>query len=245
MNDHSSDPSAGGARERIAAQIRARIAKGQLKVGDRLPSESELSEEFGVARMTIHSALAGLARQGLLTRRPGAGTRVAAPRTDTTLFEVRNIREEIEALGGVHTTRVVQLKAEPATAAVGAELELPKGTTVYHSLLVHLNDGVPAQIEDRYVNPTFAPNYLDEDYTRGTPYDHLMGLATLDEVEHTIEAGLADRSVRRLLDLGDGEPVLHIHRRTWSRGMLATTTRFTYPGRYRITGRFKPGRPLG
>ena len=92
----------GSTRERIAARIRARIAKGQLKVGDRLPSESELAAEFGVARMTIHGALAGLARQGLLVRRPGAGTRVAAPRSETTLLEVRNIREEIEGRGGVH-----------------------------------------------------------------------------------------------------------------------------------------------
>ena len=235
----------GSTRERIAALIRARIAKGQLKVGDRLPSESELAEEFGVARMTIHGALAGLARQGLLVRRPGAGTRVAAPRSETTLLQVRNIREEIEGRGGVHATRVVLLRAEPASAAVAAELELPKGTTVYHSLLVHLQDGVPAQIEDRHVNPAFAPNYLDEDYTRGTPYDHLMGLASLDEVEHTIEAAVADRTVRRLLGLADAEAVLRIHRRTWSRGMVATTTRLTYPGRYRMSGRFRPGWPAG
>ena len=128
----------GSTRERIAAQIRARIAKGQLKVGDRLPSESELAAEFGVARMTIHGALSGLARQGLLVRRPGAGTRVAAPRSETTLFEVSNIREEIEARGGVHATRVVLLRAEPASAAVAAELELPKGTTVYQIGRAHV-----------------------------------------------------------------------------------------------------------
>lgn len=232
----------GHARDRVAAEVRRRIGRGEWSVGDRLPSESVLAAHFGVARMTVHAALAELARQGLLTRKPGAGTRVCAPRPESTLFEVRNVRDEIRARGGQHTTRVIALRARPATHAVAHDLDLPHGATVYHSVLVHCEDGRPLQIEDRHVNPAFAPHYLDADYTQGTPYEHLMGLATLDEVEQAIEAGLADATTCRRLELAPGSAVLTVRRRTWSGGVAATTVRLVHPAeRYRLVGRFKPG----
>lgn len=43
--------------EEIAAQIRTELAEGRLRVGNRLPSERALSEQFGVSRNTLREAL--------------------------------------------------------------------------------------------------------------------------------------------------------------------------------------------
>lgn len=58
--------------EDIAAQIRAELAAGRLKVGSRLPSERALSEQFGVSRNTLREALRSLEHAGLIRLQKGA-----------------------------------------------------------------------------------------------------------------------------------------------------------------------------
>jgi DNA-binding FadR family transcriptional regulator len=59
--------------ETIAASIRRRIATGELQIGDRLPTEDELTESFGIARTTLREALRILEFQGLIHIRRGRG----------------------------------------------------------------------------------------------------------------------------------------------------------------------------
>ncbi|MFI5040584.1 MAG: FadR/GntR family transcriptional regulator [Acidimicrobiales bacterium] len=59
--------------ETVAAGIRRRIATGDLKVGDRLPTEEELTESFGIARTTLREALRILESQGLIEIKRGRG----------------------------------------------------------------------------------------------------------------------------------------------------------------------------
>ena len=61
----------------LARAIREQIAAGTYKMGDRLPSENELSEEFSFSRQTVRQALGILEREGYLVRRRGSGTYVA------------------------------------------------------------------------------------------------------------------------------------------------------------------------
>ena len=58
-----------------------RIASGEWKTGDKLPSETSLMQEFGVSRITIRAAIAELAEDGVLARSQGKGTFVATPKS--------------------------------------------------------------------------------------------------------------------------------------------------------------------
>ncbi len=62
--------------KRVFDHLLANIQSGQLKPGDRLPSEAELGELFDASRITVAKAVLDLQRMGLVTRRPGAGTHV-------------------------------------------------------------------------------------------------------------------------------------------------------------------------
>lgn len=63
--------------ERVYRSVEADIATGRWGPGDRLPSEAELGERFGVSRITVRRAMGDLQRAGLVERRPGSGTYVA------------------------------------------------------------------------------------------------------------------------------------------------------------------------
>ncbi len=146
--------------ERIREFVSAKIDSGAWPEGHRLPSETELAKGFGAARMTVHGALRALAAEGLLIRRPGAGTHVAARKPRATMMEVRNIVDEIRERGHRHEARVELLAAEPADLATATEFEISAGSLVYHSVIVHFENGQPLQIENRYVLPAFAKDYL-------------------------------------------------------------------------------------
>lgn len=236
---------AGSFGERIRQFVQAKIDSGQWPEGHRVPSETELADRFGAARMTVHGALRSLASEGLLVRRPGAGTRVAARTPRATMMEVRNIVDEIGERGHRHEARVESLRSEACDLTIATELGIPTGSSVHHSVIVHFENGRPLQIEDRYVLPAFAQEYLELDFTRTTPYEYLMSQGPLDEVEHVIEALIPDGATRALLAMEAGEPVLLVRRRSWSGGIVVSSARLIHPGsRYSLFGRFQPARPF-
>ena len=119
----------------------------------------------------------------------------------------------------------------------------PPAVVVYRSVIVHHENGRPLQIENRLVLPAFARGYLEQDFTRSTPYEYLMSHGPLDEVEHVIQALMPDRTTRALLELAANEPVLHVRRRTWSGGRVVSSARLVHPGsRYSLFGRFETSR---
>jgi GntR family histidine utilization transcriptional repressor len=229
--------------ERIKQFVVGKIESGAWTEGHRVPSESELAKEFGTARMTVHGALRDLAAEGMLTRRPGAGTHVAARKAQATMMEVRNIQDEIRERGHRHSAQVQLLAAEPCDLEIGTELEVSPGSMVYHSLIVHFEDDCSVQLENRYVTPDFATGYLKQNFARHTPNEYLMSLGPLEEVEHVIQALMPDSVTCALLGIPSTEPVLHMRRRTWSRGAVVSTARLVHPGsRYSLFGRFHVAR---
>ena len=223
----------------IKAALRERIAQGGWQAGVRLPSERELVQTFGCARMTVHRALRELEEEGLIERRQGSGSYVAELHPISNLLQVRDIRDEIRERGHAHSTRVCNVTREKADARTGAAMRLPRGAAVYHVQLVHLESGVPIQLEDRHVNPALAPDLLARDFTQVTPSFVLFEHAPLTEAEQVVEAVLATPEQARLLEVVEGSALLMVSRRTVSQGAVASVARLYHPGaRYRLIGRF-------
>jgi len=227
------------AYQRIKEHVLGMIADGTWREGDRIPSEPELARTFGVARMTVNRAVRELTAEQALTRVRGSGTFVAPPRHESTLVALRSIAAEIRDRGGEHRAEVLALEEVRAAPALAAELGLRAGARVFHSRIVHHEDGRPVQLEERWVVPAVAPGYLAQDFARTTPSEFLVRVAPLARVEYRIEARPAPPETRAALDLAEGEPCLLLHRRTYSGGRAATIAELWHPGhRYRLTGHF-------
>jgi GntR family histidine utilization transcriptional repressor len=105
---------------------------------------------------------------------------------------------------------------------------------------VHLENGVPIQWEDRYVNPEAAPLYLQTDFSRVSPTSHLIEHAPLTEASYTIEACLPTPEEAKALGMRTSEPCLVMVRRTVSGANVASIARQLYPGsRYSFSGKFQ------
>ena len=230
---------------RVKQHIVQRIDDGVWGATERIPSENELIEQLGVSKMTVNRALRELAEEGYLVRVVGVGSFVAESKIQVHPLEVRNIAEEISERGHAHSAQVEHLAEEKAGARLAADLELKPGARVFHSIILHRENNVPIQLEDRYVNSEIAPGYLDCDFTSTTPAEFLMAVAPIQEVEHIVEAQMPGAYVARLLDMQPNEPCLVISRRTWAKGQAASGARLFHPGStYRLGGRFRPDEDL-
>lgn len=214
----------------VKHHIEEQIKKGVWGAGGRVPSENELIESLGVSKMTVNRALRELAEDGTLVRLVGVGSFVAETKIDIHPLEVRNIADEIAERGHTHSASVERLAEERPSARLASDLGLREGSAVFHSTILHLENGEPVQLEDRYVNPEIAPDYLAQDFTTTTPAAYLMAVAPIQEVEHFVEALMPGPQIARMLNMADNEPCLVISRRTWAKGETASGARLYYPG---------------
>ncbi len=129
--------------EQIAEQIEKRILSGELRNGDRLPTERELAEQFRVSRTAVREAMKSLAQKGLIDMRPGRGTIVI----DGTSRAVRNSLELMMQFGLANRSdNLVEVREilEPEIAALAAIRATEEQIEVLRKCValmdVHLND---------------------------------------------------------------------------------------------------------
>jgi GntR family histidine utilization transcriptional repressor len=237
---------AGGATlyQQVKDHIRQLIHDGKWQPGDRIPSEHELVAELGVSRMTVHRALREMAEHGILERFAGVGTFVAQARPQSGLLKITSIAAETRARGHEYRCDLIRVGRESASLEAATALDLHVGDSVFHAVCVHRENGVPIQLEDRYVNPAAAPDFLGQDFSRTGFSDYLVQSVPLDEVEHVVDAVQPAAGEALLLEIRPGDPCLVLTRRTWSSQVAVTFVRCIHPGsRYRLGSRFPVSGP--
>lgn len=232
--------------QQVKDYIARRIQEGVWNAGDKLPSENDFVKQFGVSRMTVNRALRELLDQGRIVRVAGVGSFVAESKPQSTLLHIANLASEIRQRGHDYRCDVIRVKRVRATLEVAAALDLHKGEQVFHSLCVHRENGLPVQLEDRYVNPHQVPQFAEQDFSRQQPSEFLVRNVPFDQIEHVVDAVLPTPEQAALLEMKVGDPCLLLTRRTWWRGAPITLVRCLHPAsRYRLGSRFRAdGHPV-
>jgi GntR family histidine utilization transcriptional repressor len=225
----------------VKRHILDNIGSGKWGTSTRVPSENDIVKSFGVSRMTANRALRELRDEGVLVRIAGVGSFVADRHARAHPLEIRGIADEIRDRGHVHRAEIVSLERIRAASELAEDFGIAPRGELYCSLIVHFENDRPIQLEDRYVLPKLAPDYLNIDFERTTPHDYLVRVAPLQEAEHLLRAEMPDDRTRKLLAMKRDEPCLVVIRRTWTAGQIASIARLYYPGpRYEMSGRFRP-----
>jgi GntR family histidine utilization transcriptional repressor len=227
--------------QQLKEMIIGRIMSGELQPRDRVPSENELVDAMNVSRMTANRALRELTDEGYVDRIAGRGTFVADFKAESHVLEVRNIADEVERRGHTYSAIVHKRERQQADGEIRDALQVPQGDEVFHVLVTHQENGVPIQLEDRYILGAFAPDCLEQDFTKVTPSAWLSGIAPLAEAEHIVRATMPGKAVRDRLCMEEHEPCLLVLRRTWAHGCPVSFARLHHPGkRFELTGHYTP-----
>jgi GntR family transcriptional regulator len=196
--------------------------------GTPAPSERELVQRFGVARMTVRQAMDTLVAEGLLERVPGRGTFVAEPRSE--VGRLTGFTEDMTRRGLLAESQTIVARREKAGPGVARALNLTEGDPVIHWKRLRRADGVPMCIEDAYLSEVLIPGFLQS----GMPtslYDALerRGLRPT-WAEDSLQADLAGSEEAEQLEVPLGSPVLRIARRARSRDKVVEVSRSVFRG---------------
>jgi GntR family transcriptional regulator len=228
----------------IFAQIRARleeaIASGTLAPHQRIPSERQLSEHFGVSRMTVRQALDAITHDRLLYSRPGQGTFVADRKIiEQPLQHLTSFSEDILGRGMQPSSRVLDQRIVPATFEMARLFELAPTVQIVRLTRLRLADDEPLAIETVHIPAPYVPGLLDRDLAAESLYTVLgreYGLS-LTSARQTIEAGAPTPEEMGLLLMDAPLPVLKISRLTFdANDRVVEYVRSIYRGdRYHLT----------
>jgi GntR family transcriptional regulator len=198
--------------EEIADHLRRLVASS--RPGDRLPSDAELCERFGVSRMTARQAVQTLSNERLLYRTRGQGTFVAARPVPRVLGSPLSFTESMRSRGMSASSQVLAWGKVTSSAEEAKALGLTPGESALLLERLRLADDTPMAIE-RVVFAMRCAAVLGADLEHGSLHDAFQvngWIPTRAEAEVTARPATARE--RRLLHLG--EPVVLAERRTIS-----------------------------
>lgn len=199
--------------------LRKRILEGAYPRESLLTSERELAVEFGVARVTVRSALAALERDGLVRREQGRGTIVTghSPQPDARISEELDafdvLFDSILSVGLRSTARVLEMRTAELPADVAVMLGLEAGSPVCRLVRLRLLDRRPISYSTVWL-PTELARGLTRRELAARPLLSALQRegARVERAEETVSACAADLDVAAALELPIGSPLLSIRR---------------------------------
>jgi len=197
----------------IEDALAARIGCGELRVGDRIPAERELCDQWSVSRGTIRQALDALAARGLIERGVGRGTFVAAGKVEVRLHDVAGFTEQMARAGVQAHARVLRAGGKPAPEQVAAALALEPDAPVVRIERLRLAGRLPLTLEDSWI-PSARFEGIEELDLRGSIYAlmrDLYGHAPVRVVE-SLEPVVAQRHSAELLGVAAGSALMLVER---------------------------------
>jgi len=223
----------------VKDHVLATIENGEYGAGDRLPSENDLVQTLGVSRMTVIRALRELREEGHIVRRAGKGSFVAGRRMRGHAADIISIREELAQRGEKWSALVQVLESCRLAGEIASEFGEIAEVSLFHTVILHMGDARPVELEERWVNPQVAPHMLEQDFKAVTTTEYLLSVAPLLRAEHVVRAVKPASHEAFLLGIKDMTPCLEITRRTWTGPRVASFARLLYPGdRYELTAQF-------
>jgi GntR family transcriptional regulator len=204
------------AYQRIQSAIRKRIESGQLRPGDAVPSERDLAKIHEVSLMTARHALASLEREGIVERRRGIGTFVAAPKIH--FNKLMSYTEQMASRSLTAGSKVLFARLIDNEHEAAARLSLPPTSSVIKLERLRHAAGEPFALETCYLSADEFSGILDAPIGR----ESLFGIlernykVEIGYADEEIDATAADPRIAELLAVPRRDPLLRIRQVIYS-----------------------------
>jgi len=199
----------------VAADLRERIALGDVGQNGALESEAALGDRHGVSRVTVRRALDLLRAEGLVESRRGAGWFVAGASVHQRLAlgTFRHAGSALAEAGLRASRRVVEFGFRPAPDRVAGSLRLGEGDEVLHVRSVRSVDGTPLDVAHEWVPGALGARVSRSDAQEPGSWATLQAHgARIDRVRQTVTAAVATEEDADLLGVAPGSALLLVRR---------------------------------
>ncbi len=190
------------------------ITNNQMKAGDQLPSEVELSKLLGISRLTLREAINALKHEGLIYSVQGKGTFIACDmdQISDTLNNNFGVTEMIEASGYKPGVSYFEKKLIKGDKNITKKLGVDEGTDLLMCKRVRTADGIPVVLSEDYLSPRLTTEFLsitDENISLYRVVEETCGMKmglSLSEIEPVV----SNKVLAELLEMKKGMPLLFI-----------------------------------
>lgn len=190
-------------------ELRANIERGVCAPGEKLPSELELAQQYGVSVVTVRKATDELASLGLVEKKRGKGTFVAGRKYSRDYTKILGFGESCRMQGLEPGSKLLARSVREPTHKIREKLGLPESASevVYVSRLRYVN-GEPIAIEENYFSMDYA--FLLTENLDGSLFEVLQRVvgAEVRASRKTIEICRANAAESRLLEVKKNQPLL-------------------------------------
>ena len=203
--------------EQVKEYILSNIQAGIFITHSRIPSERELAQRFGVNRLTVTRAMRELEQAGIIYVRIGKGTFIAPETINLQLDTLMSFTEEMSQRGQVVSSRVLDAALTTANSEAAQRLDIAQGKEVIVLRRVRYANQHPIALEISTLIANVCLGILEQhNFTQESLYHVLRTYynVVLTYAEQTIEARQASREEAKVLEIGEGDPVLAIQRVT-------------------------------
>ena len=193
---------------RIHDEIKHQIETGVFEVGQRLPSERVMAEQFGVSRMTLRQAVTSLVEEGILTRYVGSGTFVASDRVREKMRVTTSFTEIIQNLGKTPSSKVLSYQKTKANEVECDKLQLKKGAQIIRMERIRYADELPICYEVASI-----PYRLIEDFAKNDIANHFYDTLAnagkkIGRSEQIISAKIVNKEIANFLSIKQSSAIL-------------------------------------
>lgn len=193
--------------------MKQRITNQDWEAGERIPTETELIEEFGVSRTTVREAVDQLVQEGLLDKLQGRGTFVRRQPLEVPLGPLTGFAEEVLERGQIPSATLLSTELSRDFFYEAHQLKVPHGEAVLRIERVRLADGEPIALERTFWPRAVGELLLEEDLNRAQFYPILErhGVYLVEADEKILAANASEEEVR-ILGVEPGEALLEMRR---------------------------------
>lgn len=204
--------------EQLYEILRSSIQRGDWEVGEMIPTEPELIEQYEVSRITVRQALNRLVNEGLIYRQQGRGTFVAEPTLEQGLTRIISFTEDMLQRGLAPGTRVLFEGLVPAPEDIAEQLQVRAGEELARLERLRLANQKPMSIEESYLVHRYCPAVLEYDYSE-TPLREILHRQydlRIVRARQTIRAVIATPEQAELLGIDGPASLLFVERVSYS-----------------------------
>jgi len=223
---------------KIARKIRLQIDSGKYNVGDRLPPERKLCEEFEVSRITIRQALNRLQEQKVIDRQQGKGTFVLPSEYNQLLDTLYSFKDEIEKSGQEANTRMLDIDRIKVDAYLNHKMGLPLNSYVYRLSRLRLANNIPLVLEYSFIPFSLAPELDRFNFSKVSLYETLNSEYSIeiDKAYETLNATKLTADEADILKKEQDDTAMYIERFAYTNDQIIEFTRSLVIGdKYKYT----------
>ncbi|MEO1768152.1 GntR family transcriptional regulator [Candidatus Enterococcus ferrettii] len=219
----------------IHDQLKDEIEKGVWKVGDRLPSERELSVKFKVSRMTLRQAIQTLADEGILERKIGSGTYVANEKVQEKMSGTTSFTDIMESQNRTPSSKTISFFHSPASSSEAENLGLTKGDQILRMERIRYADNIPICFEVASIPAKIVKGFSKEEITDSFYHTLKQKGMEIGRANQTVSAILASEQIADYLQIKRGEAILRLRQISY----LADDQPFEYVRTQYVGSRFE------